>query len=332
MKIEKIVNNILELELHIDINKKLNNINKLINIALLGSDGVGKKTRLYFLLEKIYGEDIYTITKQEIIISSKIKINFEYYKSNHHIEIDLSKYKKQDIILKEFIEPLLCSINLCNNSKNVIIFKNFDKYNKRANEILSIFIEKYEKTTKFIILGKYIKNYKIKSLFCNIIFPDLEYKETRKLIKKYNKKITYKNIDKILEKSKFFSEKYNLNNINKLIKMSMITNKFINFCNNIEYILDEILIIINKPSFKFNEIDKIKEMLYKMYAYNYPIINIIKILQNKIINMYNKNNIELIMKIVKLSSDISQKIIYSNKRIMFLELFIVKYIKFLKNY
>ena len=329
MYIKKLVDNFEDLDLHKDINIKLNRINELIDIAFLGDSGIGKITRVYLLLYKLYGEEIYNISNISCFIKTKKgKISFNYYKSKYYIDFDLSKYKNQKSIINIFMKEYMCSINIYNLNKNIIILINIHLLDNTILNMLALIIEKYTKTTKFILIGEKIKNYKLKSLFCIIQFKSVEYKSLRKFIKKNNKKLTKKNIEIIIDKSKFFTNKYNLNNINKLIKMTMITNKFIDFSNNIEDIVDEILDIIHSPSFTFNKIIKIKEKLYKLFCYNYPILNIIKLIQQKIINKYSNITDKqfIIYEMIKNSSDISKKIIYTNKTIMYLELYIIKYI------
>ena len=328
---------LLDLELFKDINIKLNRISSLINIALIGADGIGKSSRMYLLLYKLYGDNIYKAKLNKTVVKYKtVKTEIEYYMSNYHLDIDISKYKYTFCIIKQFLIPYMKSFNMITFQKKVLILRNVHMFSNDILKILINIIEKYTETTTFILIGSNIKYERLKSHFCIIHFPSLSYDDVTNFIKNTSIKInnvelTTDNINNLIKKSSLFKDTYNLKNITKLIEMSTITGEYINFSNSISKIVDDILDIVEKKNIRFNKIIKIKEILYKIFSYNYPIIDIIKYIQRKIIKKYGDNT-EFIYDIVKISNDISKKIILTNKKIIYLEFFIISYLNLLNNY
>ena len=93
-------------------------------------------------------------------------------------------------------------------------------------------------------------------------------------------------------------------------------------------IIDEILKLIHNKKFTMLKIIKLKDIFYKIYNYNFPIINVIKHTQNKIIKYHSKDKTkyELLNKLIKKGAELSHKITTSNKQIIYLETYIMEYI------
>ena len=110
--------------------------------------------------------------------------------------------------------------------------------------------------------------------------------------------------------------------------MNYISGTFIDFTNSIQKIVDDIFFIIHSPDYKFTDMIRIKEVLYKLFSYNFNIVNILKYSINKIIDKYSNNSKynDLLYKIIKIGSELEHKMVKSRKKIMYLEQFYVEYI------
>jgi DNA polymerase III delta prime subunit len=314
---------------HHNINTKLLRINKILNLGFIGEKGLGKKTRIYALIHKLYGEEISNISKKDINVKTKLgNINIKYLRSDIHIDIDMTIYKNQRGLIKEFLEPYMATISILNKHKKIVILRNVHNFKKNILKILSILINKYNNNVIFILLGKHIQCVKICAQITIIKFPDINENVLKSMIKNKYKKITNEDINNILIKSKVFSITNDLNNIFNLLKISIIDGNYIKSETNIPDIINEILDIIHKKSFKFTIISKIKELLYKIYSYNYPINIMIVYMLRKIIKKHGndaKKNC-LLHKLIKKSGEISENMVKTSKEIMHFEHFIIYYI------
>lgn len=311
------------------INTKLERMNSLINMGFIGKNGLGKRTRIYCLLHKLYGIQLTKTNKRNISVKTKKgSIDIEYYRSDIHIDIDLTIYKNKRELFKEFLEPYMATISVLNNYKKIIILRNSHNFKEDILKILSIIIEKYNKNAVFIFIGNKIQNAKIKNQITLIKFPDIPDNDIRTIIKNKYKEITYKNIDKLIIKNKAFNTTNNLNNIFNLLELSIIDGEYIDFESNITEFIDELLDIIHNKKFKFTMMSKIKELLYNIYCFNYPIIDVIKYMLKNIIKKWGDNNkkYNFLHKITQKTSEISLNMLKTTKEIIHLEHFVVYYI------
>ena len=327
--IKKKFNTFNDLYFHKYINTKMKNIKLNMSLAILGEKGIGKLTRIYMILENnIDDDDVYKVKKNTILLTKgTIKFEFEYYLSNHHVDLDLSLYKYQREIIKDFLEIYIQSINIASNQKKIVIIRNIHKLNKDILKYISLLIDKYHETSIFILTGKKINYYNLLSKVFIIKLKYIKDEEIKSYILEKYKDITDYQINNVLKKSKIFNYNNNIDNITNLLEMNYITGKYLDFTNSIQKIVDDIFGIIHSERFKFTDMEKIKEALYKMFSYNFPISDIMNYSVNIILNKFShdtKYN-DFLHKIIKIASKLQHKMIISNKNVMYLEKFYVEY-------
>lgn len=329
MNITKKFNDFNELYFHKYINHKLKNIKLNMSMGFLGHKGSGKLTRIYMILSNSLDDNVYNIKKNKIILNNNnIKFDFEYLLSQHHIDIDISNYKYKKIIFKQFLEEYIQSINIYTQSKKIVIIRNIHKLDINILKYISLLIDKYFETSIFILVGLKINYYNLLNKLFIIKLKDIPKYDMIQFIKSKYNTITDKQISIVLNKSKEFDRIHNLNNILHLLEMNYISGTFTDFTNSIQKIVDDIFFIIHSPDYKFTDMIKIKEVLYKLFSYNFNIVDILKYSINKIIDKYS-NNIkynDLLYKIIKIGSELEHKMVKSKKEIMYLEQFYVEYI------
>lgn len=326
--IKKKFNTFNDLYFHKYINTKMKNIKLNMSLAILGEKGIGKLTRIYMILENNIDDDVYKVKKNIILLSKgTIKFEFEYYLSNHHVDLDLSLYKYQREIIKEFLEIYIQSINIVSNQKKIVIIRNIHKLNKDILKYISLLIDKYYETSIFILTGKKINYYNLLSKVFIIKLKFIKDEEIKSYILEKYKDITDYQINNVLKKSKIFNYNNNIDNITNLLEMNYITGKYLDFTNSIQKIVDDIFGIIHSERFKFTDMEKIKEALYKMFSYNFPISEIMNYSINIILHKFShdtKYN-DFLHKIINTASKLQHKMIISNKNVMYLEKFYVEY-------
>ena len=301
-------------------NSLSNEVNENKNIIFYGKSGIGKYSQILLFLQKFSPTKLKYENK---ILAVTEKNEYKYKISDIHYEIDMSLLGcNSKIIWHEIFCQIIDIVSVKPNKFGFIVCKNFHLIHSELLEIFYSYIQQVNHNNnnikiKFIIMTQHISFLPNKILnVCNIIhlkqpckslYNNLNNHQTQK------SEILYTN-EKI--KSRFIkNNKYNNNNVNKLIKNSdlrEITNlKQINYfdllflktkkikelpLNNFNLICDEIINIITKK----NNIDymNLRNKLYDMLTYNLDIIECIwYILEQLIINdTIEKNNISDICK------------------------------------
>lgn len=218
------------------INSYIENKNDVPNLILIGDNGSGKKTIAKLIAEK-YQEDKYYI----LFIDSNMNKNRDVIQTNKK---ETANYDVLSFAQKKCIK------------KKIVIINNFEELDEESQHSLRNIIEKYNKTTAFILLAN-IKDKIIEPLqsrilifniekmttenICNILYNILKIKE-----KEINLKLTNPQLNEILNIICIFSK----NNIKSAI------NYLEFFSYAAEPTLDNFFIMFNIPSFS-----KIKQMI-----------------------------------------------------------------------
>jgi hypothetical protein len=244
--------------------------------------------------------------------------NFSYRSSLYHSEIDIKKINKENI--NHFYDLLKKKINhreyYTDKKYKTIIFYNCDAIKISIQNRLRVIIEKYRETTIFIFISHKINNIivPIKSRCVLIRIPNETMYDKCKIIKNCPNDQTYKN--KIYDYLTLFSSVKD--------KDAIISNlnEIKDFESHYHILSSQILHIINielsSSCFK-----KLKEYAYFILKYNLHIPLLFKILLNEITNKIVLTN-KIIFEIVKLFSDTDYQLIYSYKKIIVLEGFLLK--------
>ena len=91
-----------------------------------------------YLCEK-FNKDIYCIKRANLIIG-KQKINFSYFYSNYHIEIDFTEYSTYEkVIIHSFLLDFIRSLNIAFNIPRIIIIKNAHNITKKHNLLYQVY-------------------------------------------------------------------------------------------------------------------------------------------------------------------------------------------------
>ena len=305
------------------------NINKsciLLNTIISGIDGVGKYTRALILLTNYFEANIISTKNTIEIKTDNYKtIIFSYMRSKYHIEIDTNNMiNNQKNIINYFLKDYIQTINIGNMLHKVVIIRHAEKLTKNVQNMLRRLIEIYYKTIRFIFITSSMNNIigPIRSRFSLIQIKapnnSIIINIINEISKKENKKITKKNIMKILDHSEIFYNK-NLKKIINTYQLSTIGGKFKLYKSDDDNYLLKIYKLFNNKSIDIF-IFKSRELLYELLSNNYNMNNIFKIIA-KLIN----NNIDCQKeKIIEEASKINHISCISNKEIVHLESFFIK--------
>jgi|694.fasta_scaffold07965_2 DNA polymerase III delta prime subunit len=218
------------------INSYIENTNDIPNLILIGENGSGKKTIANLIAEK-YQEDKYYI----LYIDSNMNKNREVIQSTKK---ETANYDVLSFAQKKCIK------------KKIVIINNFEELDDDSQHTLRNIMEKYNKTTAFILLAN-IKNKIIEPIQSRILIFNIE-KMTNEHI--YN--VLY-NILKIKEKD--INLKLSNPQLKEILDVISIFSKndikcAINYLQLFSYspnpTLDNFFIMFNIPSFS-----KIKQMI-----------------------------------------------------------------------
>lgn len=297
----------------------------LPNLFIFGSPGCGKTSLINLLLKRIYGNIKIMNVKYNIQGYGCNNIEVDIPQSQYHIEIyptstGLDKYYVQEII-KEYAERKLITFDNIINFK-IIWIKNIEKLSYYAQTSLRCIMEKYSKSCKFILSGKYISKVldpiKSRCLLLNIPIPtklnilkilmNISYKENNFIkLQDYFEIIDNCDFD-IKNAISFLEMKYNNIPIKILWK------------ENILEIINIIKQIINYKIIKENNIEKIRNILYKLFITNInPTLIIIKITENLLEIIKNK---KIYLNIIKSAVYYENNISNGKRSIIHLESYI----------
>jgi len=129
---------------------------EFINLIFSGPPGSGKKTIMMGFLDAMYGKGIYN-TKN---ITHKISnLEFMVKSSQYHTEIDIKRYKNHDKqIIMEYVKNMSKTYSIKKfsdgsmSSYNIVVLNNSENLSHSAQTAMRRLIEKYYKTTRFIMI------------------------------------------------------------------------------------------------------------------------------------------------------------------------------------
>lgn len=303
--------------------RDIHNIN---NLVFNGKPGIGRRTRVYSFLYELFDDiNIFNLKKSNIYIKDNY-FHLNYLYSDYHIEINLSKFVNQEKnIFKFFLNKFVETKNIILNIPKIVILNNFNNF-KYINYIYS-YIEKYNKSVRFIIITKENIPDKLGSL-CNIInIPNLRQDEIYNYLSINNK------VSKILFRRIIKANNDEFNNLN----LNFIFNYFeisqfldINLFESINKNIDKIVKnILSDKKLRLNNIIKTRNILYSLYTSNYEMKDIFyKILDLIVTNKNIDENIK--KKVVKYFFENDNEFLECNKEIFQLEKCLLN-IKVIKN-
>lgn len=190
------------------------------------------------------------------IIDNKI-----IYQSNSNCKMFNINIKKKDIeYLFNFLKDILITENYYNKYKqHIIIFNNYDFIHTSIQNKLRVIIEKYRKTTQFIIItnsfGTIINPIQSRCLCIRI--PGMNYKSKRNVVRKYIHDKTYE------ERIPIYDKIYSLHNKEEIILYS----KYNEYIQKHEDIYSKIYNKIEDWVNNFN-LREIKDYSYNILKYN----------------------------------------------------------------
>ena len=254
------------------------------NILLFGYPFVGKKHKLFSLLDEIYPvQNTKTIIDRDI---QYIQNSIYYVFTMNSITI------KNSNVFFEIIDKIIHTKNYFSNMQNkIIVLTNFTELKRNIQNVLRVKIEKYRLTTVFILITTKYNNVlsAIRSRCLCIRVPAPSRKEKRQII---HSNIRYSEIGPHL-----YDRLYEINEINTLQKSSEKKELYFqNYQRPYHKIMKE---IFNLYSNKYTpkKLDKLRELSYaiikfKLLDNEFYYIFLSYLLKNERIR--DKNKIKLI--------------------------------------
>lgn len=304
-------------------------IHSMPNLIIYGIKGSGKSTKIYGLLAKLLGKNVYNLKKVTHESDGK---TFIYYSSDYHIEFDPYYYGNNDkYFISNYLKNYITTDNILYNLPKIVYIKNADYLSTQTQMALRRMIEKSSSTTKFIFeccqLNKIIDPLKSRFILIRNPMPKLDIiiKYLNSYVIKNNIDITKDQFNKIVNNSIPKYEDYNMKNIFGVF-MTSIYNKNITYFNfEYVFILDKLISIMLEKNIDFKKIDEIRELLYKLHTIQIYPVKILKYIYNYLFNKFKGNDI-ILEKIVTLTVECDIAISKGNKSQIHLETYIIKLI------
>ena len=317
---------------HSNICKQLTNLAKskiCPNMIFNGIYGTGKRTLCYSFLNSLYDSNIYNIR----IASIPNEKDVTYFYSNYHIEIDMSLYKSvQKNLLLDFIKEYASTVNIGTDSYKIILFLNAENISQNVYCMLRRIIELTYKTARFIFITRNISSIPlpIRSRLLAFNIPVLKIKDGLRVLKRICNKenIPYSQIEckKIIKRSYNTSKIINLHDMINFFELSYIDNKIFKKIIHEEHSkLDYLIRLIKKRKITLLQFEKIREIIIEKYIECYKMKNIIKYINNKLLDDEEIND-KIKHKIVELSSKKELELLQCNKVVIIIENYIISLI------
>lgn len=256
-----------------DILKKAIKSSDLPNLLIFGYDLLTIRTAFY----KILGE-VYNIDKAVTLNYKKIS----YQKTNIYYEFNMNNINYDNLF--SVLLEIVTNINYFGNlSFKIIILYNFNNIKSNIQNSLRVLIEKYRKTSVFILLSSKYHSVQepLISRCLSIRIPLLKREEkTRLVLNKKKEELT----------DQYFDKLYSIHNNDTIIKYSKLDySNVIDFKNPEEIIKDSIIGICNMNNYNRTIHNKIREISYNILKYN---INFNEILYKIIEEIVNMNKLD----------------------------------------
>lgn len=230
-----------------------------------------------------YGETLfyklfYEIHKINLKKSNKITVNeLSYIINDFYYEFDIKNITSKNLDkFTQILKEIIIRPNLYSYKNRVIILKNFNNVKYNLQNILRVVIEKYRKTTIFIVLSKKYDNIiePLRSRFLCLRIPQPPKKEKRKIIF---------NNDKNLKHDKFYDYIYSLENKKDIKSIINYENEIIKFNEPYEIICKKIEKIYSKKNINISDFKNLREISYNILKFNIDINKFYKIYLNNIL-------------------------------------------------
>ena len=318
---------------HKNILEKLKSISTddgMPHIIFYGNPGTGKKTLINLFLEMIFDESIYHLddSKYTVISSGNIENEVIVKQSDHHIIIEpnnnnFDRYLIQDIVKEYARRYPLCIFEKSRNFKMVQI-NNLDNLSYYAQTSLRRTIEKYSKTCRFIMwcysLSKVIEPLRSRCLCIHVPtqHTDEIIKWTFNIAALENIKLNFSVLNNIVE-----SSNGNLKNI--LWKLDMYK-----YCGKIDNCYQKALNDLVDEILNSNNVEIIRDYIYKMMITNISSNIIIKDILNIILIKINNYPRDKISKIIDFGSIYEYRLSKGRRDIIHIETFLLNVINILQ--
>lgn len=329
-------------------NTAFNNLENydIYNMILFGSDGSGKKSRIYAFLREIFNKDVKNITTN--LYTLKYKNNkYEYvvYTSPVHIELNLAEHGTNDFyVIKDFIKRIKDTKNIYTNGHRIIIIPYFNKLTKKAQLYFRRTMEMNIDNIRFIFLSNSLLNIedslKSRCSIIKIISPSydeiksilLDIIEKEDLYIPENKDHREKILKSIIYPNKIIKNMYNLKNCIKHLQLSYRSrdNSFIVYKSHCVTILKDLVKIIkNTKIITKNVIEKINELIYELYTDDVDYKYVLRYLTEELMVLFTKNDTlnPVLMAFINFSSETNHNMCTGKHVNVALENFIYKVFK-----
>jgi DNA polymerase III delta prime subunit len=229
-----------------------NIVNKdIFNITSPNIIFYGHQIKLNDYLIQVFGETK-TVTREKII-----------YQNNHVckiFDIDIVKSKNIDDFFNVLFEIIRSENYYSKFGQHIVIFNNYNHISQSIQNKLRVIIEKYRKTTQFIMITEKINTIinPIKSRCLCIRIPNMSMKEKRDLSRTYLKDKSYE------ERIPIYNCIYSLNDKDDIIKYS----EYNEYIENHENIYLKIYKKLNEWLDEWINNDNINLSEIKEYSYN----------------------------------------------------------------
>ena len=323
------------------INYEMSNDNSYTNfphILLYGPPGTGKGNLVNMLLENIYDKSVHQIkeVKYTVVGYGNTKTKVDIRQSNYHIIIEpnnngFDKYLIQEIV-QEYARRQMLNIFKTKKKFKVVLIDCVDNLSYYAQASLRRTMEKYVNNCKFILinhqLSKVIEPIRSRCLCIRVPLPSTEtvFESLFKIASKEKINLSLKEYNSIINESD--------NQIGKAIWLLQLhTLKIPHHIYWTDY-LDKIIDIIFKINFKmdktkyYNNVMKIRNLLYTIFITNIDTQLIIKELMNRL--LLKVESLDLKSKIIEISSAFEFRLTNGKRHIIHLEAYVNSIIYILK--
>lgn len=276
--------------------KLLNNLcnppNSFRSTIIYGRNGVGKRTRAYCILNKLYGDDLNKSSISKISLKSNKKIKIQIRFSMYHLEVDPTEYNNKDFQVLSQIIDIHKKIYFVDSSKckyYTYIIHNIDKLSIQSQKFIIQAIEKGTNIRFILLTNNYgLLPSKMQSSTVKIRINGPNKNEIKNIFtdigKKENFKVSKLAIDRIINKM------VNADSIKEalyLFQLSYRSGKFIEYKQLWNENLECIIALVSKFNPKMvNEkfwLD-LRELLIKTLLSSFEASDAIKYILNYFIN------------------------------------------------
>jgi len=314
------------IKLNSESNNSLNKYCNFQHLIVYGSIHSNKENLVNILLENIFGKKNIELKDIEYTINgygnTKTKVNIK--QSKYHIVIEpnsngFDKYLIQEII-QDYAKTELLNILKYKKLFKIVVINKLDNLSYYAQASLRRTMEKYSDSCKFIFicdqLSKIIEPIRSRCILLRAQIPT-ECELMNILLKiTYEEKINLKSYEyyEIIKKSEF--------NINTAMWLLDLKKHGLNYENNWDILIDEIVfIILNKKNYNNKKflvaIKKIREIFYNLFITNIPTQIIIRNIMIKILKKVT--DLELKVNITEITSIFELRLSVGTRSIIHVE-------------